>query len=518
MRRRRLLAALAALPVAGCSRSDADAGSTGTAEPLTRTASTDSEPETTETAGPGDAGRDPDAFPEDPPDWSQVTVAETTPRTYALSSQHYRTQDGAAVRFGFVATATPDHPARLVFLLRNASDVGNTFRLDETPPFGRGGSIGRGPRGSDDESLRDAGYRTDLVLAPTADHDVVRRVPDYELADDGTWRLAAPKREVWLPERLRLGPGEWIRGEYVLLGRPEGTRYGRPTGRYDFSWRDGGFGLTVWDAESPGPEGESRFAGASVPPLRESVGWFHEADAATTTYVRPSAERISLPGRVDFEFVNHSRGRVECGHWNLYKLHDGEWFHVAPRIHTSDCRVLPPGATKSFPLRAFHGAAVPCDDEGLDAGHLGGGRYAMVAGYGDETDATAALVEIDAAPASVEPTADVTAERDGATVTVTSPRYGDGEHPPDATVTATRVDAAETVRLVEQVMQSGGFAGGLRGIRNTVPFFESGVERVVLRTDDHAADGVVGHESTTRRLRIDGTAYEFAVERAGESN
>jgi hypothetical protein len=55
-------------------------------------------------------------------------------------------------------------------------------------------------------------------------------------------------------------------------------------------------------------------------------------------------------------------------------------------------------------------------------------------------------------------------------------------------------------------------------VRNTVPFFESGVERVVLRTDDHADDGVVGHDSTTRRLRIDGTAYEFAVERAGESD
>ncbi|QIB73251.1 hypothetical protein GL213_12935 [Halogeometricum borinquense] len=519
MRRRRFLAAAVSLPlVTGCTQSLDDAAET-TTEQGSNPTSTATE---TETNTSNDVGRPPETFPEERPDWSQVITAETTPRTYALSGGFYYNDDNAAVYSGFTETATANHPARLVFVLQNDNDFANTFRLDEIPPFGRGECIGDGPQDSTDE-IRSAGYRTDLVVAPTESHDLASETPDYKRASDGTWRLSSPKSGPWLPKRIRLEADEWVRGEYVLLGRPEGTEYGRPTGRYEFRGRDSGLTLNVWDSEAPGPETESRFAGESVPSLTEqTIAWFHEADATTETFIRPSTEQLSLPGAVEYEFVNHSHTNVGCGHWDLYKLHGGEWFHIFPKIHTADCLLLPPGGTETLSLRAFHGDAVPCGGDnpnaatnGFGVGHLGGGRYAVVTGNGAEAGASGALLDIEADPVTIRPTDDVTAERNSDTVTVTSPRYGDGEHPPDATLTATRADSADETRLPEQVMQGGNSGWRIHGIRNTVPFFADDVNRVVLRTDEHVAESAlnIDNDSNTRRLEVDGTAYEFTIER-----
>jgi hypothetical protein len=210
--------------------------------------------------------------------------------------------------------------------------------------------------------------------------------------------------------------------------------------------------------------------------------------------------------------VNHSHDTLQCGHWNLHKLVDGEWFHIAPTVHTSDCRVLHPGARKTWTLRAFNGEAVDCGRDchcgGLTQGFLGGGEYAVVAGFGHPADQSAALVELAGPPAELTLTDDATTERQGDRVVVTTDRYGDGDPRVDATLELTRVDAAEERLIVEQVMSTGGLASRGRGLRNTLAALTDDATSVLLRTDENVADAATGYDSTTRRFRLRGQAYE----------
>ena len=103
---------------------------------------------------------------------------------------------------------------------------------------------------------------------------------------------------------------------------------------------------------------------------------------------------------------------------------------------------------------------------------------------------------------------DATADRDGDTVTVTTDRYGDDEHPPDATFALTRADTAAQRVVAEQVMASDGFAAGGRGLRNLLAAVESDVAQVVLQTDEHALREP-DSAGATKRVRFRGQAYEI---------
>ncbi|WP_276273030.1 hypothetical protein [Haloarcula litorea] len=493
MRRRALLAALSAgvSGLAGCSfGSPGDDRAHTAVDPAETDTPTHSQPNTDADGGArtGDPPR-----PEDP---RHVVALDTGPRTYALSP-YIRVDDGGRVALWFDRTATADHPARLRGWLRNGNPYENTFEVQWIPAVGD--VHARQPRGHDHEAA--------LHLAPTEDNALAATVPDVTRDESGYWR--AEDVGPWLVETHRLAPGEWVPLAYDVVGSPGMS--GRPTGTYEFG---DGATLTVWDAASPGPDGDSRFAGRSVPAMdgEGSVAWFHQAGPETTAFVRPSAERVALDAQVAFEMVNHSHERLQCGHWNLHKLVDGEWFHVGPTVHTSDCRLLPPGGRKEWHLRAFNADAVGgCDEPGLTRGYLGGGTYGVVAGYGTPEPESGALVDLVGDPVEVVPTDDADATRDGDTVTVTLPEYGDGEHPPDAAVTLRRADAADERVIAEQVMRTGGFLSSGRGLRNCLPFLTEGVARVVLRADGHVADAVLGHDADGRRFRFRGRAY--AVER-----
>ncbi|MFB6176373.1 MAG: hypothetical protein ABEI99_04385, partial [Halobaculum sp.] len=152
-----------------------------------------------------------------------LVALDTADRTYVIDPVEYRTSDGGTVRLRFTATATADHPARVEATL--------TFRLESTPPFGRLVSDSPHPMGdSDDERT----YRSSLVFAPTAAHELVEDPPEVERASDGFWRLANVRAPSF-PERVRLGPGESVRGEYALVGRSGGVGRGRPPGVYEFA-------------------------------------------------------------------------------------------------------------------------------------------------------------------------------------------------------------------------------------------------------------------------------------------
>ncbi len=197
------------------------------------------------------------------------------------------------------------------------------------------------------------------------------------------------------PDIHRLAPGEWVQLEYALVGEP--GQSGRPTGS---SVRGQGDSLSVsaWDTRRPGPETESRFAGRSLPPLPGDGGvqWFHEAERVTPAFARPSTERATRDTQVGFEMVNNSHGRLQCGHWDLYKLVGGEWFHIAPGVHTADCRILNRAAgTSGASGRSTGGSRV--QHRRLHAAGLTRATSAAAnthrAGYGHATTESGALVD-----------------------------------------------------------------------------------------------------------------------------
>lgn len=498
MRRRALLASVpsALAGLAGCSF-----GSLGTDDsdgvtpaPRPNQSPTDAGDDGTETpTATGDPPR-----PEEP---TTVVELETGPRTYALSSPGLHTDDRARVALWFDRTATDDHPATVRGWLQNRNEFENTFRIEWIPGVGR--TYSRQPRGYDHEAR--------IHFAPTDNNELAAEVPSLGRTDEGYWRVDSVGP--WMPETHRLAPGEWVRLEYALVGEP--GLAGRPTGTYEFRGRDETLSVTVWDTRSPGPETDSRFVGRSLPPFPGDGGvqWFHEADRTTPAFVRPTSERAELDTQIGFEMINNTHEQLQCGHWDLYKLVDGEWFHVAPTGHTDDCRILVPGGREQWGLRAFNGQAVSCSTgdcncDGLTQGYLGGGEYAVVVGYGHATNESGALIELVGDSVTVIPTEDVSTARDGDTVTVTTDRHGDGKRPADATFSLTRADSAGERIIAEQVMTRGRFAPSDGGLRNALPFLTDEVNRIVVETDERAVDGVLGYDSSSRRFRFRGQAYE----------
>ncbi|KAA9398991.1 hypothetical protein Har1130_12355 [Haloarcula sp. CBA1130] len=500
MRRRALLASVPGVlaGLAGCSVGTLGSDESDEVTPVPRpdqspSAATDSGTETPTATGD----------PPKPAEPTTVIELETGPRTYALSTPGFHTDDRARVALWFDQTATADHPATLRGWLQNGNEFENTFRIGGIPGIGQ--PYSRQPDGYDHEAR--------LHLAPTDNNELAEEVPSLGRTDEGYWRVddVGP----WMPETHRLNPSEWVQLEYALVGEPGLS--GRPTGTYEFRGGDRSLSVTVWDTQSPGPETESRFASRSLPafPGDGSVQWFHDATKTTPAFVRPTTERAELDTQLGFEMVNNSHKRLQCGHWDLYKLVDSEWFHIAPTGHTADCRLLVPGGREQWGLRAFNGQAVGCGTgdchcDGLTQGYLGGGEYAVVAGYGHATKESAALVELVGDSVPVTPTDDVSTARDGGTVTVTTGRYGDDERTADATFTLTRADSADERVIAEQVMASGRFATYDGGLRNALPFLSADVRHVVVETDEEAVDGVLGYDSNSRRFRFRGQAYQVS--------
>lgn len=492
MQRRALLAALSAgtTVLAGCRGTLS--GPVETRETVTPV----DPPSDSSTQTPGENGnRDPAA--------ASVVDMPTNGRTYALSPLRYRSDDGGEVELWFTSAETPDGPATVEARLTNKNQFQNTFRLDRTPPFGR--VISQLPRRPGARvPKRDHTYRVALVFAPTADHDLVKDPPELERASDGHWRLAESVDQ-WLPEHLHLDAGETVRGEYALVGRPEGVGRGRPPGVYEFSRADERpVNVAVWETLSPGPDQESRFTGEVLPPLPGDgeTAWFHEVGDSALSFVRPSTELTDLPARIRFTFVNRSRESTSCGHWNLFKFHDEAWYRLGPFVQTADCRVVRPGEAKVWAIRAASGEMAPCEARSYP--FLGGGRYAAVAGYGHDTPRSAALMELNAPPVQVVPTGDVTTERQSGTITATSDRWRtavDDAHRSQVELVLERADQAERSFIAEQVMRR-----RFRGLRNTLSFVQ-GVERVVLRTDDRTANRTVGYGGGTRRFRFQEQPY-----------
>jgi hypothetical protein len=444
--------------------------------------------------------------PDQPTDWWSVIEFETAPVTAALTNERYRTPDGGKVTLQFGRAATDEHPATVRGVFRNANPFANTFRLDALALFQPVPTARPGGR------PRDADYtiHDELVLAPTDRHEIALTAPELSRASDGRWRLASDVDGPWLPETKAMEPGQTFRFEYAVAGRPKGR--GFPRGSYHFE----GHGerearIDIWSTDSPGPSDGSQFSDAEVSALpdTERLAWFHAVDAETSVYLRPSAERVELPRKIDFTLVNHSRDAVAGNpyFWRLWKQVDDRWFHIAPVGWPLPLVRIPPGGRHESTLAPFAAHPVDCDGA-REVGHLGGGRYAYEIGIGRQDVTHAALLGFEAPSVTIEPTDGPDVSRDGAEIRVNWPRRDD--EVPAATLTLTRAEAAENRLIPEQVMQSRNVA-----LRNTLPFLDADEDRVRLVTDRNTVSRGArtdGYEDGTFRFRLRGEAYAASAE------
>jgi hypothetical protein len=477
MRRRAFLASLgtSAVAFAGCLTDASDAPNESTTRPTT-------EPPTTDRTTTEDGeGEDDGSWPSDR--WSVVTL-ETQPRTLSLFPTQYRTDDDGRVEAAFAETATADNPARVRAKLTNAGGTANTVRLDEHPPFSRS------PRFSplDGDGVGPANGDFDLYFAPLPDQSLPTAAPATERGPDGVWRLSSSPTEPWFPDTHRLDAGESVTVEFAVVGEASGSgSFEEANYEHPFDGGDDVLTLAAWNRETPGPESESRFAGESFPAPsgddetgESSVAWFHEATEEQSVYLRPSEEATELPETLTFSLVNRAEEPATGNPYDrtLYKLVDGEWQKLQPRAYPLPMGWVSPGDVEEYVLRASNDGTLP-GSEGIDAGYLGGGTYAFEVGMSVESRTHAAVFELDAPSPTVEPSDAVSTMREDGVVTVTDERWERASG--RGVVTVSRAEA--TGRVVSPEL-----AARRHGYRNTLPFFEDGVEEVHLRTSDGVAD------------------------------
>ncbi len=502
MRRRALLSAVTAgtVGLAGCSLSWGPDDGEAAGPPATDGSTADADGTTAApgaTGTPGDDDRGLQAGPSTPAETTPVVDLATGPRTLAVRPAGLRHAGRAHMSFGF---RRPDGegPALLAVTVGNLRDHDVVLETRRLPTLGR--AVARPPAPNDDPGL---------AFVPRGVNELARRQPDLERGPEGYWRLAeGAAAERPYPDRVRIAPGDRVRADCAVVG-PPGTS-GRPSGLYEAVGSGARLAVTVWHSERPGPTAPSRFGDRTVPPpfpdSERAVTWYHEAGPETPVYVVPEAERATLPTRVSFRAINHTAETLGCGEWGVFKLVDGTPYDLNPPGQSVGCRRLRPGERERWDLRAFGGTPVPGDESsGRTAGFLGGGTYAVVAGYGAETETSGALLDLEGPPVEVRPTDGVETRRDGDVVVVSVP-FPEGD-PEPGTATLTRAEDADRELVPEQVMRPWN-----RPVRNSVPFLFDDVDRVVVQTAVRYVEGTLASGVGTHRFTFEGTDYRLETE------
>jgi len=466
MRRRGLLAALGAglAGLAGCSADDGDR------PPVT--------PAPVPEAGPTTATPAPE------PATASVIQFPDAGLTASLFPTRLRT-GRLVTELSFLGPPTEQGPARVAVTLRNTSGRLGAFRFGVVVP------------------------RDDLLLVPTESHPAVdpRSAPPLERGPAGCWRLAEPVPRFPVAGGVQLPPEGALTGEYALVAPPD---RGCPApGRYGFG---GGGGITValWPTDSPGPTGDPRFAGRSVPPLGPETVWYHEATPATPVTVRPDAERAAVPAELGFRLVNHGRDPLRGNGWGLYKLVGGRWYPIRPAVFEEFARSVPPGDELAWQFRFTGRRPDPGGDtrRPLAVGPLGGGTYAFAPDYYDDGRLYAALFELRGEPVTVTPAAGLSVERSDGVVEARSPSATE----PGWTVRVRPTGREPDLRLLpEQLLRS-----RYRAFRNSLPLFDETVVAVLLRTDRSAVEAALGRAPGETIVTYEGERYAVGVRSPGD--
>ncbi|SEO86708.1 hypothetical protein SAMN04487948_10655 [Halogranum amylolyticum] len=259
--------------------------------------------------------------------------------------------------------------------------------------------------------------------------------------------------------------------------------------------------------------------------VKRVVAWPDVTDE-TPVALTPATQRGSLPtATVEFTLTNDTDVRFDTNFyaWRVWKRVDGEWFHVAPRAWNQPLMSLAPDESHAWTLTVDN---TRLDDEPLpraggteelSLAGLGGGTYAFTVdgwfageGYRDGVGFVARF-DLDGDPVELTPTDEVTATtRDGDAVVVETDRETGGESRLAAFVVE-RVESSvsesaddDVRRLVtEQALRD-------RKLRNTLSFFEAGVETVRLQ-EQNSVWPVFGVREP-RTIAYDGVRYRLSAE------
>lgn len=238
------------------------------------------------------------------------------------------------------------------------------------------------------------------------------------------------------------------------------------------------------------------------------------------TGLTPTAETVALPtDTVGFTLSNATDTRLDTNFyaWKVWKRVDGDWFHVAPRYWNVPLMQLAPGESHRWTLTVDNtdlDGRLPRAGgvEEVTVAGLGGGEYAFgtdgwfASASHERKTAFAARFSVAGPQLDLTPTDEVTGTaRDGDSVTVRTD-VASTEDTRRCAFRVTRADGGTAVdrhRITEQLLRD-------RRFRNTLPFFESGVETVSLvepngvRPPFGVTDPfVVGYEGARYRVRAE---------------
>ncbi|MFC7199322.1 hypothetical protein [Halospeciosus flavus] len=238
---------------------------------------------------------------------------------------------------------------------------------------------------------------------------------------------------------------------------------------------------------------------------------------ATTVSLPEGSVTLSLTNRTDVQFALNPYG------WSLWKHVDGTWFHVYPERWPVPLHVLDPGGSHAWALTLDHDTSrsavtpaardAPRADGGTVAG-LGGGTYAFTVdgslGEGEQAVRVGLVTRLtfDGPTIDVEPTDRVErTTRDGATVTAVVEGTPMGDDATTHVLTVRRSDHEDARRRIpEQVVRDWRY-------RNTLPYFESGVDTVRLKARKGSGSIPPFGIDDTRLLRYEGETFAVSSKR-----
>lgn len=264
-------------------------------------------------------------------------------------------------------------------------------------------------------------------------------------------------------------------------------------------------------------------ATTDCPPVGDRMICVPETDPERAPITLTADSRsVSLPETVTFTLDNRTGRELSTNFyaWTLWKRVDGDWLRVVPDIWREPLMTLDHGESHEWVLTAEH--ALPQNpgryyDAWLSSGTvggLGGGEYAFTAdgvldGSGEQSLGFAARFTVDAPELPLEPTSRVTdASRDGEVVTVHG--EGVGEENRRAAFVLRRVDdGADPQRVIPEQ------AAHDYRLRNTLPYFEAGVEEVRYVEGNHAITPAFGVDEPYA-VSYRGKLYEASSEELEE--
>ncbi len=255
-----------------------------------------------------------------------------------------------------------------------------------------------------------------------------------------------------------------------------------------------------------------------------------------------SKDVVELPDdEIEFVLENPMDETFETNYYSyrLWKHVEGEWYQITPWAWIEPLTPLEPENRHVWNVSVDGDGYgdVTSELEELDSDVLatemgeshdpvwmgvGGGRYAFETdGWWESLDHESKTgfctrFTVDGPELDVTPTVDAVAERDGDTVTVTLEDEEAGEDEHSAAFVVSRVDgsAEEVERLIpEQVIRwrrRRGYA-----YRNTLPYFEEGVESVRYETHGNRTNPF--GTNLPSKVEYRGEVYEIEVEEEGRN-